>query len=103
MTELLYGELETDLRGSVRGMLADRSPLAGVLARLERGAAYDATVWRTLATEMGLAGIAVPEKFGGGGASLREAAVVLEELGRAVTPAPFLSSAVVATSALLKA
>jgi alkylation response protein AidB-like acyl-CoA dehydrogenase len=103
MSELLYGELETDLRGSVRSMLADRSPVAGVLARLESGAAYDAAVWRTLATEMGLAGIAVPEKFGGGGASLREAAVVLEELGRAVTPAPFLSSAVVATSALIKA
>jgi alkylation response protein AidB-like acyl-CoA dehydrogenase len=102
MSELLYDEVETDLRGSVRDMLATRSPVSRVLANIENGEAYDAATWRTLATEMGLAGIAIPEQFGGGGASLREAAVVLEELGRAVTPVPFLSSAVVATSALIK-
>jgi alkylation response protein AidB-like acyl-CoA dehydrogenase len=50
---------------------------------------------------MGLAGMAVPEGFGGGGASMREAAVVMEELGRGVAPVPFLSSAVVATTTLL--
>ena len=50
---------------------------------------------------MGLAGLAVPEELGGAGASLREAAVVLEELGRAVAPVPYLTSAVVATAALL--
>jgi alkylation response protein AidB-like acyl-CoA dehydrogenase len=43
----------------------------------------------------------VPEEQGGAGARFREAAVVLEELGRAVAPVPFLGSAVVATSALL--
>jgi alkylation response protein AidB-like acyl-CoA dehydrogenase len=102
VSELLYDQVETDLRGSVRDMLASRSPVSRVLANIENGDAYDAGVWRILATEMGLAGIAVPEKFGGGGASMREAAVVLEELGRAVTPAPFLSSSVVATAALIK-
>jgi alkylation response protein AidB-like acyl-CoA dehydrogenase len=103
MSELLYDQVETDLRGSVRDMLASRSPVSRVLANIESGDAYDAAAWRTLAAEMGLAGIAIPEKFGGGGASLREAAVVLEELGRAVTPVPFLSSSVVATAALVKA
>jgi alkylation response protein AidB-like acyl-CoA dehydrogenase len=103
MSELLYDQVETDLRGSVRDMLAGRSPVSQVLSRLESGEPYDAGLWRTLSTEMGLAGIAVPDQFGGGGASLREAAVVLEELGRAVTPAPFLSSAVIATTALIKA
>ena len=68
-----------------------------VLAQIESGEPYDQSLWRTLAAEMGLAGMAVPERFGGGGASLREAAVVLEELGRGVAPVPFLSSAVVAT------
>src|SRR6516164_2083920 len=103
MSELLYDQVETDLRGSVRDMLASRSPVSRVLSRIESGEPYDAGLWRTLSTEMGLAGIAVPDQFGGGGASLREAAVVLEELGRAVTPAPFLSSAVIATTALIKA
>jgi alkylation response protein AidB-like acyl-CoA dehydrogenase len=99
--DLLYSEVETQLRGSVQEMLAQRSPVSGVLARLESGQPYDEALWRTLAVEMGLAGIAVPERFGGSGASLREAAVVLEELGRGVAPAPYLSSAVVATTTLL--
>ncbi len=102
MSQLLYDDVETALRGSVRDLLAARSPVRRVLARLEVGEAFDAPLWRTLATEMGLAGIGVPDRFGGGGASLREAAVVLEELGRAVTPVPFLS-AVVAIAALLEA
>src|SRR5215813_13476476 len=100
--ELLYDDVETALRASVRDLLADRSPVSRVLARIEEGEAFDAPLWRTLATEMGLAGIGVPERFGGSGASLRAAAVVLEELGRAVTPVPFLSS-VVATAAVIRA
>jgi alkylation response protein AidB-like acyl-CoA dehydrogenase len=43
----------------------------------------------------------VPAALGGAGATAREAAVVLEELGRAVAPVPFLTSSVIATSALL--
>jgi alkylation response protein AidB-like acyl-CoA dehydrogenase len=43
----------------------------------------------------------VPEELGGQGASLREVAVVMEELGRFVAPVPFLGSAVLATTALL--
>jgi hypothetical protein len=50
---------------------------------------------------MGLAGLLVPEAHGGQGATHREVAVVLEELGRAVAPVPYLTSAVVATEALL--
>ncbi len=102
MSDLLYTEVETDLRASVRGMLAQRSPVSRVLARVENGAPFDFELWRTLAGEMGLAGVAVPERFGGGGASLRESAVVLEELGRSVAPVPYLTSAIVATTALLR-
>jgi alkylation response protein AidB-like acyl-CoA dehydrogenase len=101
MMDLLYSEVETSLRDSVRSALARRSPLETVLRRLEAGEPYDVELWRTLAAEMGLAGMAVPEQYGGGGATLREAAVVLEELGRGVAPVPFLTSAVVATAALL--
>jgi alkylation response protein AidB-like acyl-CoA dehydrogenase len=82
-------------------LLAQRSPVSTVLNQIERGQVMDQPLWRALTTEMGLAGMAVPERFGGGGASLRETAVVLEELGRGLAPVPFLSSAVVATTALL--
>jgi len=101
MSELLYSDVEEEVRTNVRGLLAQRSSVSQVLSRIENGLPYDQTLWRTLATEMGLSGMAVPERFGGGGASLRESAVVLEELGRSLAPVPFLTSAVIATSALL--
>ncbi|MFG3497767.1 acyl-CoA dehydrogenase family protein [Streptomyces sp. NPDC047928] len=103
MTDLLYSEAETDLRAAVRSLLADRADPAALAARVEDGDPCDRDLWRTLAGDMGLAGLLVPEKLGGQGASHREAAVVLEELGRAVTPVPYLTSAVVATATLLEA
>ncbi|HEY3010436.1 MAG TPA: acyl-CoA dehydrogenase family protein [Micromonosporaceae bacterium] len=99
--DLLYTEVEDELRAGVRAMLSDRSPARRVLARVEGDEPYDPTVWRALGAEMGLAGLAVPESRGGAGASWREVAVVCEELGRAVTPAPYLGSAVIATGVLL--
>ena len=99
MTDLLYSDVEDQLRGSVRELLVERSPVTKVLSGCETSTGHDPALWRVLAGEMGLAGLAVPEKHGGAGASLREAAVVAEELGRAVTPLPYLGSAVVATAA----
>ncbi|WP_329130150.1 acyl-CoA dehydrogenase family protein [Streptomyces sp. NBC_01476] len=98
---LLYTDVEDDLRAAVRAVLADHCPPAAVLARIEGPEPYDPALWRVLAVELGLAGLLVPEKLGGQGASAREAAVVLEELGGAVAPVPFLGSAVLAASALL--
>ncbi|MFI1737243.1 acyl-CoA dehydrogenase family protein [Streptomyces sioyaensis] len=99
--DLLYSEEEEALRAAVRSLLADRSAPATVLAGLESDVAYDTGLWRALTTEIGTAGLLVPEKLGGQGASAREAAVVLEELGRSVAPVPYLTSAVIAVTALL--
>ncbi|WUH94656.1 acyl-CoA/acyl-ACP dehydrogenase [Streptomyces sp. NBC_00433] len=99
--DLLYSDVEDDLRAAVRAVLADRCGHAAVLGRIESAEPYDPALWRLLAAELGLAGLLVPEKLGGQGASAREAAVVLEELGGAVAPVPFLGSAVLATTALL--
>lgn len=99
--DLLYSEAEDDLRAAVRSLLTDRADLPAMLARAESGAPYDTALWTSLATGIGAAGLLVPEALGGQGASHREAAVVLEELGRAVTPAPYLTSSVIATRTLL--
>ena len=99
--DLLYSEVEDDLRAAVRAVLADRCPPAAVLGRIETDAPYDPALWRVLAADLGLAGLLVPEKLGGQGGSAREAGVVLEALGGAVAPVPFLGSAVLATTALL--
>jgi len=97
---LLYTDVEEDLRASVRDLLTDRCPPETVLRWAEQDQPYDKALWRMLATELGCAGLAVPEEVGGAGASLRECAVVMEELGRALAPVPFLGSSVMATTAL---
>jgi alkylation response protein AidB-like acyl-CoA dehydrogenase len=99
--DLLYTEEEEALRAAVRDLLTDRCDAAGVIARTESDAPHDLDLWKALSEGMGLAGLLVPEAQGGQGATHREAAVVLEELGRAVAPVPYLTSAVVATEALL--
>ncbi|CAM5694243.1 Acyl-CoA dehydrogenase OS=Streptomyces alboniger OX=132473 GN=CP975_03755 PE=3 SV=1 [Streptomyces alboniger] len=73
-----------------------------MIVRTESATPHDRETWKALTDGMGLAGLAVvPEERGGQGATHREVAVVLEELGRAVAPVPYLTSAVVATEALL--
>ncbi|MGW1786017.1 acyl-CoA dehydrogenase family protein [Streptomyces sp. NPDC002143] len=101
--DLLYSEEEEALRAAVRDLLADHCDAPGVIARTESDAPHDLAAWKALSDGMGLAGLLVPEALGGQGATPREVAVVLEELGRAVAPVPYLTSAVVATEALLAA
>jgi alkylation response protein AidB-like acyl-CoA dehydrogenase len=103
MTELLYSDTEEALRESVRRLFADRCPAERVLHAYDPAPPDFSGVWRELAADLGVAGLLVPESIGGAGASAREAAVVMEEIGRAVAPVPFLSSAVLATVALLAA
>ncbi|MFJ2832448.1 acyl-CoA dehydrogenase family protein [Streptomyces sp. NPDC087263] len=99
--DLLYSEEEEALRAAVRDLLTDHCDAASVIARTESDAPHDRDLWKALSDGMGLAGLLVPESQGGQGATHREVAVVLEELGRAVAPVPYLTSAVVATEALL--
>ena len=90
-----------DLRRSVRDFAASR-PLADAVRRVVEGeAAYDQAAWDTLATTMGLTAIGIPQEYGGAGYSVAELGIVAEELGRSLAPVPFLSSAVLATSALV--
>ncbi|GAA4934561.1 acyl-CoA dehydrogenase family protein [Streptomonospora halophila] len=100
--DLLYSEVEEELRASVRSLLEDKSPPEAVLARVEGDGVVDTALWKDLAG-IGVAGLPVPEELGGAGASLRESAVVAEELGRGVAPVPFMGSAVLATAVLLEA
>ncbi|MEU5656682.1 acyl-CoA dehydrogenase family protein [Streptomyces sp. NPDC047737] len=99
--DLLYSEAEDDLRSAVRSLLGDRADAPTVIAAIESDTPYDLRLWESLAAGIGAAGLLVPEKLGGQGATHREAAVVLEELGRSVAPAPYLTSSVVATETLL--
>lgn len=85
------------LRSAVRGLLASYPTRAAIGGP----AGYDAGLWARLCKEIGVAGLAVPPEYGGAGAGLLETHVVLEELGRRLTPSPMLG-AVLAGQALLR-
>ncbi|MFE5716209.1 acyl-CoA dehydrogenase family protein [Streptomyces sp. NPDC056501] len=72
---------------------------SAVRALLGRHAGHGA--WRPLTEQIGVAGLAVPEEYGGAGCGAREVHVVMEELGRELSPVPYLGSAVLAVRALL--
>jgi alkylation response protein AidB-like acyl-CoA dehydrogenase len=99
--DLIATDVENDLRSTVRDLLADRCAPHAVTSMYDSDRTVVEPLWRALAVDIGLAGLLVPEDLGGAGASAVEAAAVLEELGRASAPVPFLTSSVVATTALL--
>ena len=101
--DLLYSETERDLAAALSDLLADRAAPADVIARTERTEAYDLKLWRTVAAEIGVAGLLIPEALGGAGASYRELAAAAEQFGAFAAPIPYLGSAAVATAALLSA
>jgi alkylation response protein AidB-like acyl-CoA dehydrogenase len=61
---------------------------------------FDDALWRRMA-ELGWQGLLVPPELGGSGGSLLDVILLAEEIGRAVAPGPFVTSAVVATSLLM--
>jgi alkylation response protein AidB-like acyl-CoA dehydrogenase len=91
---------QSQLRDAVRALLAQVSSPERVRALMPDPAAADPAAWRQLA-ELGLPGIAVPERLGGGGGSLADQGVVLEEMGRALYSGPYFSCAVLAAQTLL--
>jgi alkylation response protein AidB-like acyl-CoA dehydrogenase len=98
---LVLNEEQSMLRDSARGLISDKAPVAH-LRQLRDGrdaTGFSRELWKAFA-EMGFSGLLVPEKFGGSGLGYVEAGVVMEEIGRTLMPSPFLSSAVLAASAL---
>jgi alkylation response protein AidB-like acyl-CoA dehydrogenase len=86
---------QEDLRGAVRALLG-RCRLGP-----EPDPAAERALWQRLCAEIGVAGLGIPERYGGAGAGPLEVHVVMEELGRLLVPSPMLGSAVLATQALL--
>ena len=84
----------------VRRFLAEKSPVSEVRRLMAIEAGYDPAVWAQLG-QLGLAGLTIPEKYGGAGCGPVEQLIVCEEMGAALLCAPYLASAVLATWALL--
>lgn len=89
---------QQELRDTVRRLLARSSDPRTAMTSQD---GFDRTLWMRLCTEVGVAGLTIPEEYGGLGATLAETAIVLGELGRTLTPSPLLGSAVLAAQAIL--
>ncbi|HEY1974045.1 MAG TPA: acyl-CoA dehydrogenase family protein [Pseudonocardia sp.] len=106
VTGLIDVTLDPDidsLHQLVREFLADLSPEERVRAIMQGDEGHDPAVWTALARELEVTGLLVPADFGGAGCTQREMLAVLEEMGYALYPGPFLASAVLATTAILGA
>ena len=91
------------LRDTVRRFMAEKASLpTHVRPMLDDPTGTTADVWGGLAS-LGATGVLVPQEHGGSGMTMVEAGVVAEELGAALHPGPWLSSAVVAPRALTRA
>ncbi len=80
------------LRETVADLVAKRAGSEAVRAAMESSRGYDESLWRLLCEQVGAPALVVPERFGGAGGELADAAVVLEELGKALVPAPLLGT-----------
>jgi alkylation response protein AidB-like acyl-CoA dehydrogenase len=97
--DLLPGDLDIAVVGAARQLLTERCDLATVRL-LAAGQAADSimdVLW-VEAVQQGWLGMAVPESDGGIGLSVLEQVQLFEELGRYVTPGPFLACAAAATA-----
>jgi alkylation response protein AidB-like acyl-CoA dehydrogenase len=89
------------LRDTARDFVADAAPVSHMrsLRDADDPTGFSRDLWKQFA-EMGFTGILVGEDQGGLGLGHVEAGVVLEEIGRNLTPSPFLATAVAAVEAL---
>lgn len=100
--DFAFSDEQEELRRTVRAFLDDTSPETEVRRLMETEEGFDRALWHRMGTELGLQGLAVPEEYGGAGCGPVEVGVVMEEAGRALLCAPLLSSAVLATTTLLR-
>jgi len=99
--EFVFSAEQEEMRDSVRRFLQDSSPEPEVRRLMATDNGYDDQVWQRLCSELGLTALLIPEQYGGLGFSFLEASIALEEMGRVLLCAPYLST-IIAASALLR-
>lgn len=98
-----FSSEQEEFRSNLRRFLGERSPTKEVRRLMATEAGYEAAAWRKLNSELGLTAVRIPEAYGGQGFGFGELCILLEEMGRSLLCAPFFSTAVLATGAILNA
>src|ERR1043165_7327691 len=97
--DFVFSPEQEALRDAVRAFLASEAPIEYVRRMAEHDdAGVTPEVWRKI-VDLGWTGLLVPESAGGLGLGMVDAVVIQEEMGRALFPGPFFSSAILATLA----
>ncbi|GAA0311539.1 acyl-CoA dehydrogenase family protein [Sphingomonas oligophenolica] len=98
---LYLNDEQTMLRDTTRDFVAEHAPVSHMrkLRDANDATGFSRDLWKSFA-EMGFTGILIGEDDGGLGLGHVEAGVVLEEIGRNLSPSPFLATAVAAVEAL---
>jgi len=89
---LILTDEEQALADSVRKFVTDRSPLSSLRHLISSGEPYDADVWKQMTAQLGLAGLTIPEEYGGVGAGMSALSVAETELGAGLVASPLLAS-----------
>lgn len=92
-------EEEQMLADMARGYLDGAAPVSKLRKMRDAGETHDAKLWKDMA-EMGWAGVLVPEESGGSDMGFAAANVIAREMGKTLVVSPFLSTAVMAATAL---
>ena len=80
------------LRVTVAALVDKHASPEAVRAAMSSKRGYDESLWQMLCEQVGVAALVVPENLGGAGGALADAAVVMEELGKALVPTPLLGT-----------
>ncbi|MYC30137.1 MAG: acyl-CoA dehydrogenase [Chloroflexi bacterium] len=100
--DLGLSEIQQMLKNSAREFLSQECPLTLVREMEEDDRGFTDELWRQI-SGLGWPGIAFPEQYGGTGGSFLDLTVLLEEIGRSLTPGPFFSTVVLGGFTVLDA
>src|SRR5512146_2717474 len=91
------------VKDSADGFFAEHGPVSQLrkLRDAKDPDGFDRGLWAKMA-EMGFAGVAIPEQFGGAGLGMVAAGLIQEAIGRNLSISPFLSSAILSATAIAK-
>ncbi len=98
---IVLNDTQDMLRDSALTFLRENAPISALRAMRDSGdpVGFSRELWQRFA-DLGLAGVLVPEAYGGSGLGVVEAGVIMEAIGRTLAPSPFLSTAVIGASLL---
>jgi alkylation response protein AidB-like acyl-CoA dehydrogenase len=100
---LVLNEDQLMFRDAAKRFTAERAPISQLrqLRDSQDPVGFNREVWKEMA-DMGWAGVLIPEEFGGFGFGFVGAGLIAEEIGRNLSASPFLSTAILAATALNK-